>query len=104
VASAAPPSAASAAPQIVDPGGDPKELPKDQGYLVVQFSGDANVYINGRRAGATNTKLTVQCGTRFLRVGQPFNDSIKWLSVGRTVKMVCQDTTSTPFERNENAK
>jgi DNA-binding response OmpR family regulator len=88
-------------PPIVDTGGDPATLARNQGYLIVRFSGEGGVYVNGRPVGAVNQKLTVQCGTRFLRVGEPVRDTTRWLSVGRTVSMVCQDTTTVTFERNE---
>lgn len=90
----------SAAPNA-GPGPDGSNLPDDVGYLIVESSVPAEVYVNGHMVGLAGQPLQVPCGARFLRTGKPGQPSF-FLSGGESQQIACKATTRvtinpTPF-------
>ncbi|HMJ13039.1 MAG TPA: hypothetical protein VK524_16570 [Polyangiaceae bacterium] len=75
--------------------GDGSELPRQQGWLVVESMSGGSVYSNGMLAGPTNQPLKVRCGTRFLRVGGDVPGI--WYGEGVSANIKCQSVTRVPI-------
>ena len=76
-------------------------LPDGTGYLVVQSSVPAEVYVNGKMVGVTGEALQVPCGARYLRIGKPGQPNY-FISEGRSHSIACKAATTitinpTPF-------
>lgn len=92
-ASAAPSaSAAASAASSAGPAPDGANLPDDMGYLIVESSVPAEVYVNGHMVGLAGQPLQVPCGARFLRTGKPGQASF-FLSGGESHPIACKATT-----------
>ncbi|MBK9264751.1 MAG: protein kinase [Polyangiaceae bacterium] len=90
------PTVTSAAP--VEP--PPPPLPYGQGYITVMYSGDATVYLSGRKVGQTNTRLQNKCGRYFVRVAKTASGAYpEWLSAGESVAIPCQDSIRITISR-----
>ncbi len=96
---AAPPTTAPAG----SPPGDPMSLPEKKGYLVVTTPTPVHVYVQGAQAGLANESLVVDCGPKFIRLGDPpavtpppggGAGAVKWRSEGRSVVITCRGVTS----------
>jgi hypothetical protein len=89
--------AASAGPATGEPPPkDPKKLPATIGYLRVETELEgANVFIYTKDLGKTNTWVEAPCGTQFIRLGKPEPNGPRWMAAGKSVKVTCQDTTTT---------
>ena len=104
-ASAAPAVTASAAPKappVAD--GDGTALPPNRGYVIINSSKPASVFLTGNFAGLTGNKLEVECGAKFLRLAAPIAAGAErpatpdWTSEGRSISVVCRSTTTVAFE------
>jgi hypothetical protein len=84
-------AASEAATESATPTGDGSELPRHQGWLIVESIAGGSVYSNGVLAGPTNQPLKVSCGGRFLRVGSDVPG--QWLSDGLSARIACQSVT-----------
>jgi hypothetical protein len=97
-ASAAPTVAPTAAP-VAD--GDGSALPPNRGYVIINSTKPASVFLTGNFAGATGTKLEVECGAKFLRLAAPSAErpaTPDWTSDGRSISVACRSTTTVTFE------
>lgn len=103
---AAPDAAAPAAPPTSEPSaaappGDPAALPDKKGYLTITSAPSLHVYVQGAHAGLTNEALVVDCGPKFVRLGEPPATppaggglaGVKWRSEGKSVVVACKGTT-----------
>jgi hypothetical protein len=105
-ASAAPSVTASAAPTVAPTtapvaDGDGSNLPPNRGYVIVNSTKPASVFLTGNFAGATGAKLEVECGAKFLRLAAPAAErpaTPDWTSDGRSISVVCRSTTTVTFE------
>ena len=88
------PEATSSAelPPATDSGDHGSKLLSYEGYLVVQSSAKADVYVQGVRLGATNTKLKARCRQRFVRLKDPSSGA--WLTQGQAVRIDCMKVTT----------
>ena len=108
VASAAPSVTASAAPSVVPTAapvadGDGSNLPANRGYVIINSTKPASVFLTGNFAGLTGNKLEVECGAKFLRLAAPWPGAERpaspaWTSDGRSISVVCRSTTTVAFE------
>jgi serine/threonine protein kinase len=73
-------------------------LPPDRGLLRVSFVGDPSgvVYVNGMVVGDVGATIEIDCGMRFVRVGDA--PLLRWFSAGRPVRVVCQGLTEATIE------
>jgi serine/threonine protein kinase len=73
-------------------------LPPDRGLLRVSFVGDPSgvVYVNGIVVGDVGATLEIDCGMRFLRVGDA--PLLRWFSAGQPVQVACQALTEAVIE------
>jgi hypothetical protein len=62
-----------------------------EGYLTVESSVDAEVYVQGKHVGATNRKLVARCYQRFVRLKSA---SGSWITVGEPVRIACLGETT----------
>jgi hypothetical protein len=78
-------------------------LPEKKGYLVVTTPSPVHVYVQGAQAGKANESLVVDCGPKFIRLGDPpavppspgaGAGAVKWRSEGRSVVVACRGVTS----------
>jgi hypothetical protein len=85
------------------PPGDPMSLPEKKGYLVVTTPSPVHVYVQGAQAGMANESLVVDCGPKFVRLGDPpavapapgaGAGAVRWRSEGRSVVVACRSVTS----------
>ena len=105
-ASAAPSGTASAAPTVAPTtapvaDGDGSALPPNRGYVIINSTRPASVFLTGNFAGTTGTKLEVECGAKFLRLAAPAAErpaTPDWTSDGRSISVVCRSTTTVTFE------
>jgi hypothetical protein len=114
-ASAAPAASASAAPTAsVAPStapttapaadGDGTQLPATRGFIVVTSAKPGSVFLTGRFVGATNTRLEVDCGAKFLRLAAPSAEGAArpavpdWTSEGRSIGVACRAVTTIALE------
>jgi hypothetical protein len=108
-ASAAPSVTASAAPTVAPTvptaapvaDGDGSALPPNRGYVIINSTKPASVFLTGNFAGPTGTKLEVECGAKFLRLAAPSAErpaTPDWTSDGRSISVVCRSTTTVTFE------
>lgn len=83
-------------PPIQDeiPPGD--KLLSYQGYLVVRSRAKADVYVQGKQVGPTNTKNKTSCWTRHVKLRDPATQ--KWLTPGQPVRIVCMETTTVTID------
>ncbi|MFO0756195.1 MAG: hypothetical protein U0359_06870 [Byssovorax sp.] len=102
-ASVAPATSATAAP-TAEPEGDGSALAANKGYLIVNSTNPAGVYLTGVFVGATGKKLEADCGFKFLRLGVPPADGnprpgeVTWVSDGKSIAVGCQKTTTVTLE------
>lgn len=95
--------AASAAAGAAD-GADGSALGDKRGYLLVNATAPAVVYLNGVFAGPTGQKLEVDCGPKYLRLGAPLPEgapkpaSIIWVSEGKSAKIACHSVTTVSLD------
>lgn len=84
------------------PAGNPEALPEKKGYLTVTSAAGLHVYVQGAHAGLTNEALVVDCGPKFIRLGEPPATppppgaglgAVKWRSEGKSVVVACRGTT-----------
>jgi hypothetical protein len=75
---------------------DGSGLPPKRGYLWVRSSAQSVVFVNGISTGATNSRLEVPCGWRFVRLGREPGPT--WLSPGQTVDVTCQGFTTVTIQ------
>ena len=61
----------------------PTNLPYGYGFLTVAYAKPAEVYIQGKRAGATNERLKVRCGASLSSVGVARKSSVPGVADGR---------------------
>jgi hypothetical protein len=81
---------------------DPKSLSDKKGYLTIKTPMPLHVYVQGANAGMTNEWLEVDCGPKFVRVGEPPANApagagvgaVKWRSEGKSAVVVCRGETS----------
>lgn len=72
---------------------------------LVTVTGPPNgvVYVGGRPVGRTSIAFTMDCGFKFLRVGQPSTTAgvtrVKWLAPGRMVDFPCGKDFSVPASK-----
>ncbi len=85
--------------QGAEEGGDGSNLNWSEGYLVVRSTMAADVYAHAVKSGPTNSKLTVKCGLRWVRLSEPTAAGPKWVSDGHTVDVACRSTTTVTIER-----
>jgi hypothetical protein len=108
-ASAAPSVTASATPTAVPTAtpvatGDGTNLPPNRGYVIVNSTKPASVFLTGNFAGLTGAKLEVECGAKFLRLAAPVPAGTErpatpeWTSDGRSISVTCRSTTTIAFE------
>ncbi len=89
--------ARAAAPALGDDDG--KNLPPGQGYLVVDAPAGSGVYAFGTFLGLAGRKLEVNCGTKFLRLGDPPPEGVTqprdvvWRGPGKSTKIACNAIT-----------
>jgi len=98
------PSAKASAKPITSPAASaeppPPPLPYGQGYITVVYSGDATVYVSGRKLGQTNTRLQNRCGRYFVRIARSSDGPYpEWLSAGESVAIPCQDSVKVTISR-----
>jgi len=95
--SAAPRAAASGSAALAtDAGDDLSGLLSYEGYLVVQSSTKADVYVQGVRVGETNTRIKSRCYRRFVRLKDGASDA--WLTTGQPVQIECMKVTRVRIE------
>lgn len=96
--SPAPSASASAAPSASAPPSDDDAaaLNWNQGYLLVESSGPADVYATGVKIGPAGTKNITSCGLKYVRLGK--GDPPAWISEGRTVDVKCKEVTRVTLE------
>ena len=100
-ASAAPSVTAAAPTAAPVADGDGSALPPNRGYVIINSTRPASVFLTGNFAGVTGTKLEVDCGAKFLRLAAPFAErpaSPDWTSEGRSISVACHSTTTVTFE------
>ncbi len=93
-ASVAPPNEAARV-EAAPPAPVAAELLSYQGVLVVRSSIDADVFVNGVRAGATNTPLVARCGLRNVRAATPHR---AWIAPSQVVRIACRGVTEITTE------
>jgi hypothetical protein len=84
------------------PPGDPASLPATKGYLVVTSTASIHVYVQGTKVGLTNESLEVDCGPKFVRLGDPPANpapggsplGVKWRSEGKSTVVACRAVTT----------
>ena len=93
-------SAAPIASAAVDPG-DPASLAPDRGYLVLVGAAGASAYVNGAEVGASDQRIAVPCGARYVRLGTPREKGrpTSWLTPGRSVVVACRGETRVDLAR-----
>ncbi len=100
-ASATPTAAPTAAPVAT---GDGTNLPPNRGYVIVNSTRPASVFLTGNFAGLTGARLEVECGAKFLRLAAPVPAGTErpatpeWTSEGRSISVACRRTTTVAFE------
>jgi hypothetical protein len=86
------PGAATAQP--LDAATNPADLPFGFGFLTVAYARPAEVYLQGKRVGATNQRLKVRCGRSFVRLASSATGPYpEWLTAGETTAIPCQGAT-----------
>jgi len=76
--------------------GDVSKLLSYEGYLIVRSSAAADVYVQGKNLGPTNSLLKSRCYHRFVRLRDAATS--KWLTAGQAVGIACMDTTAVRIE------
>jgi hypothetical protein len=66
-----------------------------EGYLLVRSSAAAEVFVQGKDIGPTNTWLRSRCTQRNVRIGLP---GPKWLNAGIPVRITCMGLTDVTIE------
>jgi hypothetical protein len=78
-------------------------LPEKKGYLLVTTPSPVHVYVQGSQVGKSNESLVVDCGPKFIRLGDPpavppppgaGAGAVRWRSEGRSVVVPCRGTAS----------
>ena len=96
---ASPPVSASATgtlPPAPPAPSDGTDLLSYEGYLLVRSSATAEVFVQGKDLGPTNTWLRSRCTQRNVRIGLP---GPKWLSAtGLAVRIACRGLTDVTIE------
>jgi DNA-binding response OmpR family regulator len=106
-AAAAPSSAASAAsaasaslPDEAAPDDerflDVSKLAATEGYLTVNSSAAADVFVHGQQSGMTNQPIRTRCGWKFVRLAA--GSGPNWIARGRMVTIACRASTSINME------
>ncbi|XXX75041.1 hypothetical protein WMF30_46045 [Sorangium sp. So ce134] len=108
------PSADPAPPPPAQPSADPAPPPSQQpaveagssaprsprrgyGFLKLNSSRNATVYVTGVAVGPSNQPIEVRCGRFFVRIGEPTRNGTRWLAEGRTVRIKCGALTEANF-------
>ncbi|WP_437966137.1 hypothetical protein WMF04_42020 [Sorangium sp. So ce260] len=92
--------AAPAPPQqpVVDAGASAPPIPRrGYGFLKLNSSQNATVYVTGVAVGPSNQPIEVRCGRFFVRIGEPTRDGTRWLTEGRSVRIKCGALTEASF-------
>jgi hypothetical protein len=92
-AASATPSAAPSAAPATGPAPDGSTLPDGMGWLIVQSSVPAEVYVNGKMSGTAGQPIQVPCGARYLRIGKPGQPNF-YISEGRSHQIACKSSTT----------
>ncbi|WP_437810366.1 hypothetical protein [Sorangium sp. So ce1078] len=92
--------AAPAPPQqpVVEAGASAPPIPRrGYGFLKLNSSQNATVYVTGVAVGPSNQPIEVRCGRFFVRIGEPTRDGTRWLTEGRSVRIKCGALTEASF-------
>jgi hypothetical protein len=79
--------------------GDGTNLGPTHGYLVVDSPKEYGVFVLGNYLGLTGTKIEMECGIKFLRLGVPPEGGVKspaqvqWTSDGKSTNVECRKVT-----------
>lgn len=84
--SAAPPTSATAASDVGEPPGDPKQLGPTQGYIYVKTTHEGDVYAGNAKIGPVNKWIITPCPA-FISVGKAIG---QFVAPGKTAPVPCQ--------------
>ncbi|WP_437315380.1 hypothetical protein [Sorangium sp. So ce385] len=75
----------------------PRNPRRGYGFLKLNASQNATVYVTGVAVGPSNQPIEVRCGRFFVRLGEPTRNGTRWLAEGRTVRIKCGALTEAAF-------
>ncbi|AUX36567.1 uncharacterized protein SOCE836_087750 [Sorangium cellulosum] len=75
----------------------PRSPRRGYGFLKLNSSQNATVYVTGVAVGPSNQPIEVRCGRFFVRLGEPTRNGTRWLAEGRTVRIKCGALTEAAF-------
>ncbi|WP_437722646.1 hypothetical protein [Sorangium sp. So ce861] len=75
----------------------PRKSRRGYGFLKLNSSHNATVYVTGVAVGPSNQPIEVRCGRFFVRLGEPTRNGTRWLAEGRTVRIKCGALTEAAF-------
>jgi hypothetical protein len=83
--------------------GDGTNLAPTRGYLLVESPKEYGVFVGGVFLGLTGTKVELDCGIKFVRLGVAPEGGVQkssqvvWTSEGKSANVVCKSVTKVPI-------